>query len=50
VQANAELDTAGVNEHIHELSRKYNSTDFHTPEHRVIVRVRAERIFDYQVS
>ena len=50
VEGRAELETDGANEHIHVLSRKYNGIDFHTPENRVIVTVRAERIFDYQVS
>jgi PPOX class probable F420-dependent enzyme len=50
VEGIAELETDGANEHIHALSQKYNGTDFHTPENRVIVTVRAERIFDYQVS
>jgi PPOX class probable F420-dependent enzyme len=50
VEGVAELVDDGANEHIHQLSRKYNGVDFHTPENRVIVKVRAERIFDYQVS
>ncbi len=51
VEGTAELEVDGANEHIHELSRKYNDgEDFHTPENRVIVKVKARRIFDYQVS
>ena len=51
VEGVAELEVEGVNEHIHELSRKYNDgKDFHTPENRVIVKVTPRRIFDYQVS
>lgn len=51
VEGVAELEVEGANEHIHELSRKYNDgKDFHTPENRVIVKVTPRRIFDYQVS
>ena len=50
VEGTAELETEGADDHIHQLSRKYNGTDFHTPQNRVIVTVRAARIFDYQVS
>jgi PPOX class probable F420-dependent enzyme len=51
VEGTAELEVEGANEHIHELSRKYNDgEDFHTPENRVIVRVKPRRIFDYQVT
>jgi PPOX class probable F420-dependent enzyme len=51
VEGIAELEVEGANEHIHELSRKYNNgEDFHTPENRVIVRVTPRRIFDYQVT
>lgn len=51
VEGTAELEVEGANEHIHELSRKYNDgKDFHTPENRVIVKVTPRRIFDYQVS
>ena len=45
-----ELELEGANEHIHELSRKYDGTDFRTPVDRVIVRVKPERIHDYNVS
>jgi hypothetical protein len=51
VEGVAELEVEGANEHIHELSRKYNDDkDFHTPENRVIVKVTPRRIIDYQVS
>jgi PPOX class probable F420-dependent enzyme len=51
VEGTAELEVEGANEHIHELSRKYNDgEDFHTPENRVIVKVTPRRIFDYQVT
>jgi len=50
VEGIAELDVEGANEHIHELSRRYSGIDFHTPENRVIVKVKPERIFDYQVT
>ena len=51
VEGVAELEVEGANEHIHELSRKYNDgKDFHTAENRVIVKVTPRRIFDYQVS
>ena len=47
VEGTAELDLEGANEHISELSRKYTGKDFHTPQDRVIVRVKPRRIFDY---
>jgi PPOX class probable F420-dependent enzyme len=50
VEGVAELETDGANDHIHELSRRYNGTEFHTPENRVIVKVKPRRIFDYQVT
>ncbi|MGZ4291753.1 MAG: PPOX class F420-dependent oxidoreductase [Gaiellaceae bacterium] len=50
VEGVAELELAGADEHINELSRKYRGIDFHTPHDRVIVKVKPERIFDYQVS
>ena len=40
----------GADEHITQLSQKYRGEDFHTPTDRVIVKVKPERIFDYQVS
>jgi PPOX class probable F420-dependent enzyme len=47
VEGIAELETEGANEQIHELARKYTGKDFHTPENRVIVKVKPTRIFDY---
>jgi PPOX class probable F420-dependent enzyme len=47
VEGTATLDDEGANEHITKLSQKYTGKDFHTPENRVIVRVRPERIFAY---
>jgi PPOX class probable F420-dependent enzyme len=44
-----ELTEDGANEHIHELSRKYDGVDFHTPENRVIVRITPERVLDHNV-
>ena len=32
------------------LTHRYNGIDFHTPENRVIVKVKPERIFDYNVA
>ena len=49
VEGVAELETDGADEHIHELSRKYRGEDFDGPSDRVIVKVRAERVFAYQV-
>jgi PPOX class probable F420-dependent enzyme len=44
-----ELTEEGANEHIHELSRKYDGIDFHTPENRVIVKLVPERILDHNI-
>jgi PPOX class probable F420-dependent enzyme len=44
-----ELVEAGADEHIHELSRKYDGVDFHTPEKRVIARLTPERILDHNI-
>ncbi len=49
VEGVAELQLDGADDHIHELSRKYWGEDFHTPQNRVIVKVKPERIFSYQV-
>jgi PPOX class probable F420-dependent enzyme len=49
VDGTAELDLDGADEHIHELSRKYRGEDFHAAHDRVIVKVKPERIFSYQV-
>ncbi len=50
VEGTAELELDGANEHITTLSQKYRGVDFHTPTDRVIVKVKPERIFDYQVG
>ena len=50
VEGVAELELEGADEHITQLSQKYRGEDFHTPTDRVIVKVKPERIFDYQVS
>ena len=44
-----ELTEEGANEHIHELSRRYDGVDFHTPENRVIVKLTPERILDHGI-
>jgi PPOX class probable F420-dependent enzyme len=49
VEGVAELEVEGANEHIHELSRKYDGIDFHTPENRVIVKLVPERILDHNI-
>jgi PPOX class probable F420-dependent enzyme len=49
VEGVAELQLDGADDHIHELARKYWDKDFHTPENRVIVKVKPQRIFSYQV-
>jgi PPOX class probable F420-dependent enzyme len=49
VEGVAELQLDGADDHIHELSRKYWGEDFHTPSNRVIVKVKPQRIFSYQV-
>jgi PPOX class probable F420-dependent enzyme len=48
VEGTAELVEEGANEQIHELSRKYTGNDFHTAEHRVMVKVTPTRIFEYR--
>jgi PPOX class probable F420-dependent enzyme len=50
VEGVAELETHGADEHIDELSRKYRGEDFDGPRDRVIVKVRPERVFAYQVD
>ncbi len=50
VEGVADLELEGADEHITQLSQKYRGEDFHTPTDRVIVKVKPERIFDYQVS
>jgi PPOX class probable F420-dependent enzyme len=50
VEGVAELVLEGADDHIDELSRKYRGDDFDGPRDRVIVKVRAERVFAYQVD
>ena len=50
VEGPATLDDEGADEHITQLSQKYTGKDFHTPENRVIVRVKPERIFEYEMQ
>ena len=50
VEGVAALDLEGADDHIDELSRKYRGVDFTGPRDRVIVRVKPERIFSYQVD
>ena len=50
VSGNAELDDKGANDHINELSHKYNGQDYPDPNGRVIVRVRPERVHAMGVS
>ncbi len=50
VEGAASLERDGADEHIGKLSHKYRGTDFPSPSNRVIVRVRPERIFSYQVD
>jgi PPOX class probable F420-dependent enzyme len=50
VQGTAVLDTAGADEHIHKLSRKYRGTEYPDPSGRVLVRVRPEHVHAYGVD
>jgi PPOX class probable F420-dependent enzyme len=50
VEGVAELELDGALDHIHALSHRYRGKDYVGDYDRVIVRVRAERVFDYQVS
>jgi PPOX class probable F420-dependent enzyme len=50
VEGVAELDVEGADEHIYQLSQKYSDRPGYTPGDRVIVKVKPERIFDYQVT
>ncbi|HZQ80760.1 MAG TPA: PPOX class F420-dependent oxidoreductase [Gaiellaceae bacterium] len=49
VEGVAELELDGAAEHMHGMSRKYTGEDWTDVTDRVIVRVRPERIFSYQV-
>ena len=50
VEGTVELDEEGANEHISELSRRYEGKDFHTPVDRVIARIKPERVLDHGIS
>ncbi len=50
VEGPVELTEEGANEHIRELSRRYEGKDFHTPVDRVIVRIKPERVLDHGIS
>jgi PPOX class probable F420-dependent enzyme len=50
VEGPVELVEAGANEHIHELSRRYEGKDFHTPVDRVIARIKPERVLDHGIA
>ena len=50
VEGTVELDEEGANEHIRELSRRYEGKDFHTPFDRVIARIKPERVLDHGIA
>ena len=50
VEGTVELDETGANEHISELSRRYEDRDFHTPVDRVIARIKPERVLDHGIE
>jgi PPOX class probable F420-dependent enzyme len=50
VEGVAALELEGADDHIDELSRKYRGADFDGPRDRVIVKVKPQRIFSYQVD
>jgi PPOX class probable F420-dependent enzyme len=50
VEGPVELVEAGANEHIHELSRRYEDKDFHTPVDRVIAKIKPERVLDHGID
>ncbi|HEX3806291.1 MAG TPA: PPOX class F420-dependent oxidoreductase [Gaiellaceae bacterium] len=49
VEGVAELELDGAAEHMHGMARKYTGEDWSDVSDRVIVSVKAERIFSYQV-
>ena len=49
VEGPVELVDEGANEHIHELSRRYDGKDFHTPVDRVIARIKPERVLNHGI-
>ncbi len=50
VEGVAELEVDGGGDHINSLAQKYWGKDFEHREDRVIVKVKPERIFSYQVD
>jgi len=50
IEGTVELDETGANDHISELSRRYEGKDFHTPVDRVIARIKPSRVLDHGVS
>ncbi|HEX4525489.1 MAG TPA: PPOX class F420-dependent oxidoreductase [Gaiellaceae bacterium] len=50
VEGTVELVDEGANEHIHELSRRYEGKDFHTPVDRVIAKIKPERVLDHGID
>jgi PPOX class probable F420-dependent enzyme len=50
VEGPVELVDEGANEHISELSQRYEGKDFHTPVDRVIARIKPERVLDHGVD
>ncbi len=50
VEGPVELTEEGANEHISELSRRYEGKDFHTPADRVIARITPERVLDHGIE
>ena len=47
VEGTAELVRDGAEEHIEELSQRYDGKEFTGPRDRVIVKVTPRRVFDY---
>jgi PPOX class probable F420-dependent enzyme len=50
VEGPVELDEEGANEHIGELSQRYDGKPFHTPVDRLIVRIKPERVLDHGID
>jgi PPOX class probable F420-dependent enzyme len=50
VEGRVELVDEGANEHISELSQRYEGKDFHTPVDRVIARIKPERVLDHGID
>ena len=49
IEGTATLEVEGAAEHMHGMSRKYTGEDWSDVSDRVIVRVKPERVFGYQV-